>query len=279
LRKTSLLIAAVLAAGGLLSSAAAQIFDPEVEGNEVTATVELPGDVKADLSVRFEDATGLTLASLGLSAKTINPLDPALLNRLQEAGLVSAPAGFPVMITIDPPAGGGLSFDGLVEVELYTTNLHYAAGTPLRLFSAAKGGQFHDITDMIAGGSYRTRGTKGKFSDFLVVADTRPLQQVIAVKFNKLENALIADAATIGASLGMSLNAKLTAARSAWQAADFADAIDAIESFEEAVADAGEAGLLPNEWRAAGGVRNLAGELRADARTLRFSLTLAANNL
>jgi hypothetical protein len=181
------------------------------------------------------------------------------------------------MVTIGPPATGGFSFKGLAEIELYTANLHYVAGSPLRLFSASKNGEFRDVTDMIAGGSYRTRGTKGTFSDFLIVADARPLPQVIALKFARLEDTLTAEAATIGASLGLTLSGKLAAAKSAWQAGDIDDAIEAAEEFDDAVRNAGSAGFLPDKWSANGTTRNLAGELRADARTLRFSLTLASN--
>ncbi len=275
-------VCAVLCVGSLSlapTSASAELLDARVEGNRVTATVALAGGLEADLTVRFENAAGLTLGSLGLSAKAVDPLDPALLARLPTASLVAVPAGFPVMVTIDPPADGGLTFNGLAEVELYTKNLIYAAGSPLRLFSAPKGGEFRDITDLIAGGSYRTRGSKGNFSDFLVVADTRPLQQVIGLKFDRLDTTLINEASVIGPGLSMTLSNHLAAARSAWQAGRYDDAIAAIEDFDRSVGDAGAAGQLPNQWRAAGGVRNLAGELRADAHTLRFSLTLAANNL
>ena len=275
-------VCAALCVGSLslaATSASAELLDTRVAGNEVAATIALPGDLTADLAVRFENAAGLTLESLGLTAQTVDPLDPALLNRLQAAGLVSLAGGFPVMVTVDPPADGGLSFSGLAEVELYTKNLHYAAGSPLRLFSAEKGGNFRDVTDMIAGGSYRTRGSKGNFSDFLIVADARPLQQVISLKFDRLDTTLINEASVIGPGLSTTLANHLAAARNAWQSGRFDDAIAAIEDFDRSVGEAGAAGQVPNEWRAAGGVRNLAGELRADARTLRFSLTLAANNL
>lgn len=260
------------------SNANAEILDTKAEGNEVTATIAFAGGLEADLTVRFENATGLTAESLGLTAVEVDPLDPTLLSRFDE-GLLSVPASFAVMVTIDPPADGGLAFNGLAEIELYTTNLLYTAGSPLRLFSAETGGVFRDITDLIAGGSYRTRGTKGHFSDFIIVADTRPLSQVVDVKFDRLSDALVAHSSVLDPALHTSLSDKLTAANNAWRTGQHAAAIDAVEEFDEAVSDAAEAGLVPNEWRAAGGAQNVAGELRADARTLRFSLTLAANNL
>lgn len=262
-----------------ISSVGAQLLDEEVKNKKYSATIELPGGLEADLTVSFEHPAGLTTQSLGVTAQAVNPLDPTLLSRLQAAGVVSIPTGFPVMVTIDPPATGGLSFEGLTKIELYTKNLHYTAGSPLRLFSASKGGDFHDITDLIAGGSYRTRGSKGNYSDFLIIVDARPLATVLSAKFARLDDALLTHAATLGPSLHTELTNELNAARAEWQAGDYDDAISAIEDFDETVSDAAGAGQIPNEWRASGGVQNIAGELRAAARTLRFSLTLGANNL
>lgn len=280
-QKAALKIAAclVMAATPLISPARADLIDEEVKNKKYSTTVALPGDLEADLTVSFEHPTGLTTESLGVTAVVINPLDPALLSRLPSGGLVSIPTGLPVMVTIDPPSDGGLSFEGLTKIELYTKNLHYTAGSPLRLFSAKKGGDFHDITDLIAGGSYRTRGSKGNYSDFLIVADLRPLSSVISAKFARLDDALLTHATTLGPALHTELMNELNAARSEWQAGDYDDAINAIEDFDETVSDAAGAGQIPTEWRASGGVENIAGDLRAGARTLRFSLTLGANNL
>ncbi len=262
-----------------LSPANAELLSREVEDETYSTKIQLPGGLEADLTVSFEDPSGLTTESLGVSAQLVDPLDPALLRRLGDPGLVNIPSGFPVMITIDPPTDGGLNFEGLTQVELYTKNLHYTAGSPLRLFSAKKGGAFHDITDLIAGGSYRTRGSKGTYSDFLIIADLRSLSSVITTKFTRLDDALLAHAAVLGPSLYGQLTNQLNAARANWQSGDYDDAISDIEDFDEAVSDAADAGQLPDEWRATRDVQNVAGELRAGARTLRFSLTLGANNL
>lgn len=262
-----------------VSSVGAQLLDEEVQNKKYSATIELPGGFEADLTVSFEHPTGLTPQSLGVTAQVVDPLDPTLLSRLGSSGLVSIPTGFPVMVTIDPPSDGGLSFEGLTKIELYTKDLLYTAGSPLRLFSAKKDGEFHDITDLIAGGSYRTRGSKGNYSDFLIITDLRSLSSVISAKFARLDDALLTHAATLGPSLHTELTNELDAARAEWQAGDYDDAISAIEDFDETVGDAAGAGQIPNEWRASGGVQNIAGELRAAARTLRFSLTLGANGL
>ena len=39
-------------------------------------------------------------------------------------------------------------------------------------------------------GSYRARGTRGGFSEFLIVPDLRPVDQVIAAKLDRLEQML-----------------------------------------------------------------------------------------
>lgn len=269
---------AVMAAMSWSSDAAAQLADITVSDNSVETSVELLG-FKIDVSVGYEDASGLTAESLGLSASIVNPTDAALLARLPSATAIGVPAALPVMITIDPPADGGLSFNGITTLELYTKNLHYTAGSPLRLFSAPKNGQFRDITDLNASGSYRTRGSKGNYSDFLIVADTRPLATVLDTKFSILENLLATHALAIGPSLRLSFETALDDAQSASQAGDFDSAIDAIEAFDRLVSTAADNGSIPETWAASGGPANVAGELRAVARTLRFSLTLGANGL
>jgi hypothetical protein len=259
--------------------AAANLVDPRVEGDRVTATIELPGALSAELTVRFEKAVGLNLDSLGLSVQKVNPLDPALLGRLPHSTTLSIPAGFPVLVQIEPPAAGGLSFEGLVEVEIYTANLQYTAGSPLRLFSATSGGSFRDITDRNSGGSYRTRGSGGHFSDFLILVDTAPLPAAIDDKFVRLEQTLASHGGAMGAGLYTALDSEIAAARSAWLAGDTAAAIAATDRFRRTVRDASQVGELPSVWRSSRDVDNAAGELRADARTLRFSLSLAANLL
>ena len=274
-------VASAIAASAatVFSFANADLLDEEVKNKKYSTSIELSGGLEADLTVSFEHPTGLTTQSLGVSATVVNPLDPSLLSRLQAAGAVSIPAGFPVMVSIEPPANGGLSFEGLTKIELYTKNLHYTAGSPLRIFSASHGGDFHDITELNASGSYRTRGSKGTYSDFLIIADVRPLSTVIGTKFTRIDDALLDHATTLGVSLHTELTNELNAARTAWQASDYDGALDAIEDFEETVSDAAGGGQIPNEWRASGGVENIAGSLRANARTLRFSLTLGANGL
>lgn len=243
-----------------------------IQGNEASAALELPGGFGAELTIRFESAVGLSASSLGVSAATIDPTSPALAARLPSPTGLSIPAELPLLITIAAPPEGGLAFEGIVALELYTRNLTYTAGTPLRLFSSSDGQPFRDITDEISGGSYRVRGSSGQFSDFLIVADARPLSEIVDAKFARLESLLSVHAGAIGPVLSGELNLLLTAAYTSWQLGDPGSAIDELRAFGAAVEAAAEAGVLPGVWHSSRDVVNVAGMLGADARTLRFSL-------
>lgn len=145
--------------------------------------VKVEVDLGQLLNVSLEN-TVLNLQLLGLVELEIDPL---LLQRLP-AGVQLPPQGaFPMLISIEPPAGENPSFDNTVDLELHTHNLEYTPGTRLRLFAASHGGNFRDITNYVGEGSYRCRGSRGKFSEFLVALDTRDTQTVIADKFDHLQ--------------------------------------------------------------------------------------------
>jgi hypothetical protein len=244
-----------------------------ISGNQVTATVDLPG-VSADLRLTFEQVVGLTAANLGLSAQLVNPNDPNLLSRLPAGGLVTLPGAFPVLVRVQPPASGGLSFSGLYALDLHTPNLEYTTNCPLRLFSAHDGGPFDDITTNMGAGSYRVRGTGGSFSDFVIVADARPLAGVVSQKFDDLSGLLSTYASVISAPVLNELGNQLQAARAYYQAGDNADAVTAVKGFATTVQQNSGTGI-PDVWRASGDLPNVAGRLRAAAGTLSFSLGLA----
>jgi hypothetical protein len=244
-----------------------------ISGNQVTASLDLPG-ISADLTLTFEQAVGLTAGNLSLSAQLINPQDPSLLARLPSGGLVTPPGAFPVLVRVQPPAGGGLSFSGVYTLDLHTQNLELTAHCPLRLFSAPAGGPFNDITVNMGTGSYRVRGTGGSFSDFLIVADARLLAGVISQKFDALSSLLSTYAGAIPGPLLDNLNGQLQAARAYYQAGDQVDAAKAVTGFAATVQSNSGTGI-PDVWRASGDLPNVAGKLRAAAGTLSFSLNLA----
>lgn len=257
------------------SVAAAQTVDLSIDGNEAHAHIELVGAVTADLTIRFEKVVGLSEQSLGLSVSQVDPLSPSLLGRLPNATEITVPSGFPLMISIDPPVAGGLSFEGVAEVEIYTTALHYSPTTPLRLFKSSNDEPFRDITDETAAGSYRVRGSGGQWSDFLILSDTRLLDQTIEDKFDGLQDTLSDASGDLDSGTFGDLQLLVDDAYAAWLLDDVSGAVQKLVEFEAAVRSAADAGLVPKVWRSAQDLDNFEGMLRARASTLRYSLGLA----
>lgn len=255
-------------------AAHAQIVDPIVKDDTLTARIELPGGLAADLTVAFENAVGLTPASLGLSVRKVGLLDLSLLNLI--GGVGSIPNAFPVLLSINPPASGGLSFSGVASVSLHTHDLPFVANSPLRLFKSTGGLKFEDVTEDMGMGSYRVRGSSGGFSLFLILVELRPVDTVIAYKLDRLEGLLEAYEADIAPEVYETLEDQLAAARAAWTGGALVTAIESVESFAAAVK--GHSGTaIPDVWRSARDLTNAAGYLRAAAGTLRFSLALKSN--
>lgn len=239
-----------------------------VSGNVATVRVDLPTQPQfAEVTLTFDDASGLSAASLGVSAQLVNVSDPALLARLPDGSVDRLQAAFPLMLTIEPPAQGGLSFRRTVHVEVHTHALSYVAGSPLRLFKAPIGGSFRDITDEIAPGSIRARGTTGGFSQFLVLADLRATSDVVAAKFARLQSLVAQVPLTERGPLQMDADS----AQAAYAQGRYADALNALDQLRERVQD--RAGLaIADQWRATRDADNTAGELLASANTLDFSI-------
>jgi hypothetical protein len=247
------------------------IASATVSGSSADLVVSLPGNLGIDVSLDFEDVSGLTLTNLGISAQVINPADLTLLARLPGG---STPAsGLPVLLRIEPPVTGTLSFTGIVTLKVHTHNLQYTAGTPLRIFSAPLGGPFRDITTSMGAGSYRARGTTGGFSEFLIVSEARTGDQVIAEKFDRLEDMLETYEGAMSAQLYDDLEVLLASARTASTQGDLREAIRVVNELLDAV-EQHSGTAIPDVWRSARDVHNVAGYLRAGALTLRFSLAL-----
>lgn len=279
-RRPSALAAAALAFAALIAlpagPAAAGIASVTIDGNTASAEISLSGGIAADLTITFEQAVGLTAANLGLDAELVSATNLTLLSRLPQ--LASIPTGFPVLVTIEPPSTGGLSFSGMATVGIYTHNLMYTAGTPLRLFSAPVGGAFRDVTDEVSSGSYRVRGAKGDFSQFLIVADVRNVDTVIGEKFGRAEDLLDEHWNAIGSNLASQLDTHLGNAHTAWLAGQTVSALSHVESFLKKLEQASSSDL-PDVWRSARDLDNVEGLLRAAGETLHFSLTLKRTGL
>jgi hypothetical protein len=236
-----------------------------VSGNVATVQVGTPTQPLAEVTLTFDDASGLSASSLGVSARLVDITDPALLSRLPGT-LLQPESVFPLLITIEPPATGGLSFHRTVRVEVHTHALTYTAGSSYRLFKAPLNGAFRDITDEVAPGSVRARGTTGGFSQFLVLTDLRETDWVIAAKTAWLRNRID----TLPAAEQPAFDALLDGFQASLATGAYADAIAALDAFRARAADrAGTA--LADEWRATRDTDNQAGELMAGAATLKFS--------
>jgi hypothetical protein len=263
----TLSLAAVFLLACVTTAPARAGVDTQVAGNTVTTAIKLSG-VSADLILTFDGTENLSAANLGISAQLIGLLDlPGLSARLPDPSLTSIPGALPLLITVEPPSGGGFAMSNTVRAEVHTHLLPYTAGSSFRLFKAPLDGPFVDITDEVAPGSVRTRGTTGAFSQFLVLTDLRPTSQVITQKFGALRSRLGA----VSGSLNSTLSAHLDAAEAAVAAGQFAGAIGALDDFRAAVSSAAGS-ELPNVWTPSARSGNVAGDLLSGAATLRFSV-------
>lgn len=270
-------VVALVVLGTSLFARAQNLTGVEISGNSLSAQISFPGGVAADLEIAFDEVLGLSLQNLGLSVELINPTDPALLARLPDPKEVSPAGAFPLLLRIEPPALGPLSFRGVASIELHTHQLHFTANCPLRLFKAPAGGSFQDITESMGLGSYRVRGSTGGFSDFLILTDLRALDEVIVSKFDRLAALLDASAGVIPEPVLDQLQDRFDAALSAYAAGLLNEAADEVEAFGADVRQHGGSSI-PDVWRSARDLVNLAGELRSAAATLGFSLLFAASS-
>ena len=252
------------------------IVNPAITGNLVTAQIQLPGNIGADLTLSFSQVGGLDLATLGLSAELVDPSSPSLIGRLPAGSLVSISTGFPVRVCVRPVTSGTLAFRGTYVLALHTENLAYMPRTPLRLFHANDGGMFKDISDGMGAGSYRVRGTGGSFSEFLITADLRSVDAVILQKFDDLQSCLDSNAGAISASVLSSLRGLLLQARTANTAGDPIGAAQNIQTFLDLVGQHSGTGI-PDLWSVGDPAVNVAGELRSRGSTLVFSLNLKSS--
>jgi hypothetical protein len=273
-RLDAVLLSVLLLSSSPVPGLAQTALVPTISGNELTARIELAGGVAADLTITFEKVVGLNSSALALSAGLVDPTDLTLLSRLPSG--VSIPSGFPVVVHIEPSAASALAFEGVYNISLYTHNLTLGANSPLRLYRAPGGAGFQDMTGYLQAGSVRAGGSGPGFSEFLIAADTRAVDSVIAGKFDALQGVLSSNSSAIPAAVAADLQQRLNQARAAYSAGSLAAAIDGIAGFGEEVKKQSGA-AVPNVWRANGGPTNVAGLLRSAADTLKYSLVVKSN--
>jgi hypothetical protein len=273
-RWCSVLVSILVLSASPVPGLAQTALTPTISGNELTARIELAAGVAADLNITFEKVVGLNANALALSATVVDPSDLALLSRLGSG--VSVPSGFPVLVRIEPSASSALAFEGVYNLSLYTHNLTFAPNSPLRLNRAPAGGNFQDMTGYLQAGSVRAGGSGPGFSEFLIAADTRAVDSVIAGKFDAVQSQLAANSSAMSPAVAADLQQRLNQARAAYDAGSLAAAIDGVAGFADQVKKQSGA-AIPNVWRANGGPTNVAGLLRAGADTLKFSLVFKSN--
>ncbi|HEV7506768.1 MAG TPA: DUF6689 family protein [Thermoanaerobaculia bacterium] len=241
-------------------------------GGTINLPFSLLGGLGGILTVSFDSVTGLNLPGLGVSVSLVSPLDPALRARFPSG--VSVPLTFPVLVHIEPLLTGGLAFNGTTTVQLQTLTLLAPHNSP-RMYAASDGGDFSDMTtsthSINLGSSYRVIGTRGGFSEFLIVSDPRPVDSVITEKLDRLDQILADNGGAISAPVGADLAAELAAARAHVAAGNPAAAVTDLDAFLATVAQ--HSGTdIPDVWRAARDLTDVAGLLSAGAQTLQFSL-------
>jgi hypothetical protein len=248
----------------------ADVFPIQVVGKEADAQIAIGGLFQADLTIVFENVTGLDANSLIVSAVQINPTD--LLNRLNDPALITVPGQFPIIINVSPAPGSALKFTGVYTIEIHTSNL--AFDPSYRLFTSPSGGTLDDITNFSGVGSYRVHGTGGGFSDFVILSDVRNLETVIQQKFTRLQNSLNNNATSIVPAMLQSLQAKYNAALLSYQSGSKNDAVTNLDAMNDLiVVDNGVS--MPYAYNANDPEkRNVGGELRKLIATLKFSLRL-----
>lgn len=274
--RTFLRVSAVFIALGVAGGASAQTpISLTIDGDEAHGAIALPGGIAADLTITFEHPTGLTPTALEASAQVVNPLDPALLSRLPAE--TSIPAAFPVLVHIGPSAGSSLTFRSVASVSLHTYNLSYDTEEPCALVKAHDGGPFVDIITSEGSGSYRVIGGGGDFSEFLIVRDARGIDDVILGKFDALQATLTAHAGSMPLLVATTLQLRLSAARTLYLAGSLLPAINKLTNFASYVV-AHTGADIPGTWDAGDpSAINVAGLLRTETSTLKFSLDRKAS--
>lgn len=254
---------------------AAGITKATLTGDLLEAVIELPGGGEIELSILFEDASGLTVKALGLSATEVDPADPAITARLPAS--TSLPAALPFILRIEPSPG--VSLKGVTRVSFYTHDLSYQADSPLRVFSAPIGGAFRDVTESGGPGSYRGGATTPRFeTQMLVAEDERPRHSVASIKLDRLAGALTGALPFLDPLTQLVLSGLVDTVETALALGDYVLAVTTIETLIDVVALASGV-LIPDVWVAGGSAVNVAGELRSEAWTLRYTLLQLANGL
>ena len=192
---------------------------------------------------------------------------------------VHVPEEFPVLIRINPRPDVVQALRGRLSLEVETDDIDFLWGTPLRLFQAPGGaGAFQDISQGLGAGSFRARGSAASFAEFLIAADQRPVNDIVAAKLARLRALLAAHRGDIDPSVWAQVQAGINQIDADQQQDLLTAAIAGVDAFAALVQKEGGTGI-PDIWQGDSGPANVAGRLAASAATLRFSLALLRSPL
>lgn len=241
-----------------------------VTDNQLKASVQVSNTIAVDLTVSFEKVIGLNANTLSVSAELLSPLDSAITDRLGSA-LIAPAAAFPVIVSLTPDPDSGFAFEGVATVELYTKAIHYTPDLPLRLFTSHAGGTFEDITTLVSAGSIRARGNTGKFSDFMILLDTRTPATIVADKAAALDAFVNAQSHSISAPLLSTVESLLSSLSLAVSSQDYDTALDETDALITVIENS-DKGAMPDVWQASDSLTNVKGELLSSLTSLRYAL-------
>lgn len=289
----------------MAASANADTVSVTVSGNVATAVIAVDSvtpparTFHATATITFTDVQNLTPTSLGLTAFAVNPTDPLLTQRLCGLPLpcaISVDPDFPVIVRVEPPThgldwlyvsgfegeswAGDLSFRNSYTLEVHTTDLTFTAPTPYRLFKSPLGGSFADYSDYVCAGSVRARDRDGGFSEFLMVRDTRDVLSVALGKSVDLRLRITTSSllsGVVGLLTGLLDQLDLDVSLAQLGLIPYSTAVADSEALLAQIAASSTAGNVPNDWRAARDLDNVAGNLAGRTASLRYSLQRLAS--
>ncbi|MGQ0802182.1 MAG: DUF6689 family protein [Pseudomarimonas sp.] len=243
-------------------------------GDVATAAITVEEDDEtytATLRLEFQQPQNLTEACLGISAAFLDAAAIAAVDaRLPDPLGQQIDEDFPILVTVEPPPGCGLSFVNEVQFALTTSNLQYTDFSPYRIMKGPIAAPFADVTAAIESGSIRARGRGGAFSEFVIVED-------INQDFSLDASELLADLADelddpdIALTARTALEAELAVVESAFRSGQIASARQALLGFESDLRAFSGVGV-PNGYAPDLGLTSEIGELLGLSGALGFQL-------
>lgn len=238
--------------------------------NQVKANFTLGNTYDLALSLEFEQVVGLHPNNLDITAEVLLPTDPRVTSRLPST-LVEGVTGFPVLVSVSPKTDKGFAFEGLASIEFYTKAIHFDPTIPWRLFTSHDGATFEDITTLTSTGSYRARGSTGRFSDFIILLDQRDSDTIIDTKFAKLNTTVQDNRLAMSASLTNAIDPLMLTLETALVTLDTNTALSATDALINLLSNA-SGNNIDDVWRSSGDIVNAKGDILSRLYTLRYSL-------